>query len=212
MRTDPKWAIPHAQASLWWQMPLDWDGHPWNWLNYFDDDAIIIHNDENRNISSLRVSSLLKRYREKSHASGTRKETWEQGAGKVTGTTSFPPLLTASKLARAFTCDSKWRGCSQAITFLGIRRHSLFDEPVYIRNSEEKFKLFTYKATSTMAPRLLFTHLNQPWTINNTTALTHAWYTQKSSHPRTTTTPKCMLPQRLVSIWHPSPRRVWNVG
>ena len=41
-----------------------------------------------------------------------------------------------------------------------------------------------------MAPRLLFTHLNQPFAITATTALTHAWRTQKFSHTRDTTTPK----------------------
>ena len=30
------------------------------------------------------------------------------------------------------------------ITFLGGRARSLIGEPVYIRNSEEKFELFTY--------------------------------------------------------------------
>ena len=30
------------------------------------------------------------------------------------------------------------------ITFLGGRARSLFDEPVYVRNSEGKFELFTY--------------------------------------------------------------------
>ena len=32
----------------------------------------------------------------------------------------------------------------QGITFLGDRARSLFGEPVYIRNTEGKFELFTY--------------------------------------------------------------------
>ena len=81
-------------------MSLDWDGHTWNSLSHHDDE-VTSHNVENRNISSLQVSSPVKRYREKSHASGTRKETREQGARKGRGNTSFPPLPTASKLARS---------------------------------------------------------------------------------------------------------------
>ena len=127
-------------------------------MNHYDDDAIISHNDKNYNISSLG-------YGEKSHAIGTRKETRELGAVKERGISSIPSLLTASWLAREFACHSKWRGCSQAITFLSIRSHSLFEEPVYVRNSEEKFELFTYQATSTMIPGVLFLP-SQP-TLNN---------------------------------------------
>lgn len=133
-------------------------------MNHYDDDAIISHNDKNYNISSLRVSSPFKGYGEKSHAIGTRKETRELGAVKERGISSIPSLLTASWLAREFACHSKWRGCSQAITFLSIRSHSLFEEPVYVRNSEE-FELFTYQATSTMIPGVLFLP-SQP-TLNN---------------------------------------------
>ena len=54
---------------------LDWclwgEGHAWNWLSHYDDDAIISHNIENRNISSLRARSPLKGYRKTSCASGT---------------------------------------------------------------------------------------------------------------------------------------------
>ena len=146
-------------------MPLDCDGQAWDGLSHYDDDAIISHKDKNYNISSLRVSFPFKGYREKSHAIGTRKEKREQGAGKEWGSSSIPSLLAASRLARAFAYHSKWRGCSQAITFLSIRSHSLFDEPVYVRNSEEKFELFTYQATSTMIPGILF-HPSQP-TLNN---------------------------------------------
>ena len=39
---------------------------------------------------------------------------------------------------------------------LGSRARSLFSQPVYVRNSEEKLELFTYQATSTMALRLQF--------------------------------------------------------
>ena len=77
------------------------------------------------------ISSPFKGYREKSHVSGTQKVTREQGAGKRRGSTSFPPPLTASTLA--------W-----ATRFLSIRPHSIFNEPVYVRNPEKKFELFTY--------------------------------------------------------------------
>ena len=170
--TNSKWQIPHTWASKrpqcehsTWLVPLDCDGQAWNGLNHYDDDAIISHNDKNYNISSLRVSSPFKGYGEKSHAIGTRKETRKLGAVKERGISSIPSLLTASWLAREFACHSKWRGCSQAITFLSIRSHSLFEEPVYVRNSEEKFELFTYQATSTMIPGVLFLP-SQP-TLNN---------------------------------------------
>ena len=77
-------------------------------------------------------------------ASGTRKETREQGAGKEHESSLFPTPLTGSPITRAFACHSKWKGCSQSIIFLGNRARSLFGEPVYVRNSEEKFVLFTY--------------------------------------------------------------------
>ena len=50
----------------------------------------------------------------------------------------------AHSCVRARACRSRWRGCSQSITFLGSCARSVFGEPVYSRNSEEKFDLFTY--------------------------------------------------------------------
>ena len=55
------------------------DGYAWKLLSHYDDYATISYNNENRN--SLRASSPFKGYREKSRASGMRKETREQGAG-----------------------------------------------------------------------------------------------------------------------------------
>ena len=112
-------------------------GFTWSCLSHYEDDATISHNNENRN--SLRPISPFKRYRQKSRASGTRKETREQGAGKESESSSVPSPLT-----RAFACHSKWRGYSHFLTFLGSRARSLFGEPVYVRNSGEKFELFTY--------------------------------------------------------------------
>ena len=43
---------------------------------------------------------------------------------------------------------------------LGSQARSLFSEPVYVRNSEEKLELFTYQATSTMAVRLQFSPIS----------------------------------------------------
>ena len=107
-----------------------------------DDDATISHNNENRN--SLRVSSPFKGYREKSRASGTRNKTQEQGAGKENESSSFPSPLTASQLSHTFACHSKWIVCSRSITFLVNRARSLFGEPVFVGNFDEKFELFTY--------------------------------------------------------------------
>ena len=94
--------------------------------------------------NSLRARSPFKGYLEESHASGTRKETREQGVGKESDSSAFPLPLTASPLTRAFACYSKWRDCSQSIIFIGNRACSLFGEPVYIRSCEEKVELFTY--------------------------------------------------------------------
>ena len=52
--------------------------------------------------------------------------------------------VQASALTRAFACHSKWRGCFHFITFLSSCARSLFGEPVYIKNSEGEFELFTY--------------------------------------------------------------------
>ena len=123
----------------------------------------ISQNNENRN--SLRASSPFKGYQEKSCANGTQKEMQEQGVGKESESLSFPLSFRALPLTHAFTCHSKWRVCSQFITFLCSHAYLLFGEPVYVWNSEEKFKLFTYWATSTTAPHLLL----QPFqpTLNN---------------------------------------------
>lgn len=160
-----KWQIPRPGQGFddkfpqWehstWQLPMEGDGNAWNWLSHYDTDATIFHNEENSKISSLRASSSLKGYREKSRARGTRKEMREEGAGKERECSSFPPPLEVSPLVHTFASQSKWRGCSQAITFLSIRLHSLFSDQVYVRNSDGKFELFTYQATSTMTPRLL---------------------------------------------------------
>ena len=104
----------------------------WNRLSHYHDDATISHNNEN--LTGARSP----------RASGTRKETREQGAGKEHESSLFPTPLTGSPITRAFACHSKWKGCSQSIIFLGNRARSLFGEPVYVRNSEEKFVLFTY--------------------------------------------------------------------
>ena len=55
-------------------------GYTWNWLSHCDDDASISHNNENR--TSLLTSPPFKGYREKSIASGKRKETQEPRRGE----------------------------------------------------------------------------------------------------------------------------------
>ena len=113
-------------------------------MSHYDDDATISHNNENRNRSSLRVSSPFKGYREKSRASGTQNKTREQGAGKENESSSFPSPLTDSPLTRMFACHSEGIVCSRSITFLVNRARSLFGEPVFVGNSDEKFELSTY--------------------------------------------------------------------
>ena len=58
------------------------------------------------------------------------------GTGKEMESSSFPLPITPSSLNNTFACY-KWRGCSQSITFLGSRTHSLIIEPVYVRNSRK---------------------------------------------------------------------------
>ena len=60
-----------------------------------------------------------------------RNETREEGAGKESESSSFPPPLI-----RAFACHSRWRGCCQSITFLGNRARSVLGEPVYVVRSD----------------------------------------------------------------------------
>ena len=87
----------------------------------------------------------------------------EQGAGKENESSLCPPPPTASPLTYTFASHSKWRGCSQFITFLGDRVRLVFGEPAYIRNSEENF-VHVY----------FFTQFNQHLTINNTAAFPYA--------------------------------------
>ena len=116
-------------------------------------------------------------YREQSHVSNTRKKTREQGAGKESESSSFSLPFKASPLIRAFSSHSKWRGRRQSIIFLGNLARSPFGEPVYVRNSEEKFELFTHCQCPLWLHVSFFTHSNQPLTlINNITALTRAWH------------------------------------
>ena len=68
------------------------DGYAWKLLSHYDDYATISYNNENRN--SLRASSPFKGYREKSRASGMRKETREQGAGIGSETSLTRSLAT----------------------------------------------------------------------------------------------------------------------
>ena len=65
--------------------------YSWNWLRH-DDDTTTLHNNENCNC--LRASSPFKGGREKSRASGTRKETWEQCAGKESESSLARSLAT----------------------------------------------------------------------------------------------------------------------
>ena len=67
----------------------------------------------------------LRRYREKSRASDTRKETWEQGARKESESSSFPPPLTTSPLTNTFACHSIWEVAPSPEHFLiVVRVHS----------------------------------------------------------------------------------------
>ena len=94
-----------------------------------------------------------------------------------------PPNPTASSLNRAFACHLKWGWC-QSITFLSSRRvwYSLSQTVLGIWRENSSY-LHTKQRTLWLHVSSL-THLNQLLPINNTTALTRAWHTRKSSHTK----------------------------
>ena len=119
-------------------------------MSHYDDNATISHKNET-------VTACKQALREKSRASGKRNER-ELGAGKESESSSFPPPFAASPLTRAFACHSKWRSCSQSITFLCNRTRSVFGEPADVGNSEEilvHVSFFTH--------RLLFWFTKEVW-------------------------------------------------
>ena len=71
--------------------------------------------------------------------SGMQKEMREQSVWKESESSWFSLPLMPLLLTCALACHSKWRGCTQSITFfLGSHVCLLFSELVYVRNSEEK--------------------------------------------------------------------------
>ena len=66
------------------------------------------------------------------------------------------PTRLRCSLTRSLATQ-KWRGCFQSITlFSQYSLFLLFPEPVCVRNSKEKFELFTYQEMPTTTPPLLF--------------------------------------------------------
>ena len=133
-------------------------GYAWNWVSHYDDNATISHKNESR--SSLRATFLREVMRE-----WQAKQDTVARSGKDGKSSSFPLSLMALLLTHVFVCHLKWRGCSQAITFLGNCARSVFSESVYFRISKEKFVHIS-----------LFTHFKQHLTI---TCGTHTCLTQK---------------------------------
>ena len=112
-------------------------------MSHCDDDASISHNNENR--ISLLTSPPFKGYREKSIASGTRKETQQTRCGEESESSSLPAATLRRRLSRSLATRGYSQSITTLITFLSGCAHSLFGEPVYIiKNSDEKFELFTY--------------------------------------------------------------------
>ena len=123
-------------------------------------DATISYNNENR--KSLRASSSLKRYQKKSHPSGMRKETREQGAGIESEISLTRSLATPNREA----ATSPWNFLvvvrvhySVSQFTLGIPRKN----PSYLHTKQRPLWLHVP----------FFTHFNQPL-INNIAALTRA--------------------------------------
>ena len=125
--------------------------------------------------------------RERTHESKVLERKWE---------------LFVSLVPRGFTAHSRVRlplemkrSLPVHYIFSGSRSRSLLGEPVYVRNSEQKFELFKYEATSTMAPSLLL-HPFQP-SLNKLTTLRH-------SHVPDTKTPHIRVIQRRLSVYFES--------
>ena len=100
-------------------------------------------------------------------ASGTQKETREQGAGKE----------SESSLARSLATQKET--LLPVHNFLVVVRHSLFGgwaTVVYVRNSEENSSYLHTKQRLLCLHVSIFTHFNQPLTINNIAIVTRAWH------------------------------------
>ena len=150
----------------------------WAIMMTMSGDATIPYNNENRN--SLRASSSFKRYREKSSASGMRKETREQGVGIESETSLTCSLATPNREA----ATSPWH-------FLVVVRVRYSVSQFTLGNPRKNPSYFHTKQRPLWLHVPFFTLFNQPL-INNIAALTRARH-KKSSHKRGTTTPKCTL-------------------
>ena len=132
----------------------------WAIMMTMSGDATIPYNNENRN--SMRASSSFKRYREKSSASGMRKETREQGVGIESETSLTCSLATPNREAATspwhFLVVVRVRYSVSQFT-LGIPRKN----PSYLHTKQRPLWLHVP----------FFTHFNQPL-INNIAALTRA--------------------------------------
>ena len=89
------WKYPQWKHSTW-QLPLG-DGHAWNWLSHYDDNATISHNDKNRDISSPPESySFKSRDIEKVTSNGRRHA---KGMGDWKGRAFLFPRLSRLRVS-----------------------------------------------------------------------------------------------------------------
>ena len=104
---------------------------------------------------------------------------------------SLPHFLSYGAPPR---CSAKHRVWSSAIIFLGSRVCSLFCEPLQCTSGipRKNASFLHTKQCPLWLHVSIFTHFNQPWTINNNATVTLAWH-KKSSHRRDTTIAKCTL-------------------
>ena len=154
-------------------------GYTWNWLSHCDDDASISHNNENR--TSLLTSPPFKGYREKSIASGKRKETQEPrwGEGKwelfVSSAPPPPPGFAAHSRVRFPLEVAPTKKCYKSYYGLVVRVPYSVSQLTLGTPMKNLSFLHTKKRPLWLHVSFL-THFNQPLTINNIAALTRAWH------------------------------------
>ena len=85
------------------------------------------------------------------------------------------------KKVRAQSCVRLLLKMERFLPVHNSRASSLLGEPVYVRNSKEKFNYLHTKQRPLWLHTSFFTYFNQPLTINNIAAHTRAWH-RKSSY------------------------------
>ena len=140
-------------------------------LSHCDDDATISHNDEN--ITACEHDLHLRDI-ERSHGQVARERRRGNNvqSKKVRALRFLRPAWLRSSLASLLVIRNREVARVKSITFLSNRVRSLFGEPVSVRNSEENSSYLHTKQRPLCLYIFLFTHFNQPLTINNIAALT----------------------------------------